>query len=306
MGFLVELREESMTAKRDLKKRVRARQAKTGESYTAARRHVVAAKTEPEAAPKAKHGSSPISVDALVDLTEAATTVGLRCKVLMSEALADAITPARVLIALRELLLAMLRDPKSEFLRGVVLHGDVSAGPTTRALDPRQRVFVERVRGGFTGVSPDGRSLGLHVDGVGIICAVWRRTPTLVVCGLEDTLLRALSGLGPSLASEPLSAPPSARSRHALILEFAGKQYPMIKPQFVIGRAPTCDLVIRDGAISRRHVAIMRTSAGWFVKDLDSTSGVYFKGMQIDNKRIDEGDVFHIGPYELRFTYRGS
>jgi hypothetical protein len=25
--------------------------------------------------------------------------------------------------------------------------------------------------------------------------------------------------------------------------------------------------------------------------------------MRIDNKRIDEGDVFHIGEHELRFTY---
>src|SRR5690242_10856808 len=33
-----------MTAKRDLKKRIRDRQAKTGESYTTARRHVLAAR----------------------------------------------------------------------------------------------------------------------------------------------------------------------------------------------------------------------------------------------------------------------
>lgn len=32
-----------------------------------------------------------------------------------------------------------------------------------------------------------------------------------------------------------------------------------------------------------------------------STSGIYM-GMQIDNKRLDEGDVFH----QLRFTYRAD
>jgi hypothetical protein len=26
--------------------------------------------------------------------------------------------------------------------------------------------------------------------------------------------------------------------------------------------------------------------------------------MRIDNKRIDEGDVFHLCDYELRFTYK--
>jgi hypothetical protein len=28
--------------------------------------------------------------------------------------------------------------------------------------------------------------------------------------------------------------------------------------------------------------------------------------MRIDNKRIDEGDVFQIGDHELRFTYRSD
>jgi hypothetical protein len=28
--------------------------------------------------------------------------------------------------------------------------------------------------------------------------------------------------------------------------------------------------------------------------------------MRIDNKRIDEGDVFHLCDYELRFTYRAD
>jgi hypothetical protein len=311
-----------MTAKRDLKKRVRARQQKTGESYTAARRHVVSAEAKadadasdaptvklteasgappPEADAPATSGARPIPVDALIDLTEAATTVGLRCRVLMSETLANAIAPARVLIALRDLLLAKLRDPSTEFLRGLGLHGDVGAARATRVRDPRQRQFVERVRSGFTGTSPDGRTLGLHVDGLAIICAAWRNAPTLVVCGLEDALLRVLSGLGPPVSTQPLSSQPAFAPR--LILEFAGKQYPMTKPTFVIGRHPTCDLQIKDGVISRRHVEILRRDRGWFIKDLESSSGVHYKGMQIDNKRIEDGDVFQIGPYALRFTF---
>jgi len=31
-----------------------------------------------------------------------------------------------------------------------------------------------------------------------------------------------------------------------------------------------------------------------------------YKGMRIDNKRIDEADVFHLCDYELRFTYRAD
>src|SRR5207248_844944 len=47
-----------------------------------------------------------------------------------------------------------------------------------------------------------------------------------------------------------------------------------------------------------------RRNGMFYIKDLGSTNGIDYKGMRIDNKRIDEGDVFHICDYELRFTYR--
>jgi pSer/pThr/pTyr-binding forkhead associated (FHA) protein len=72
----------------------------------------------------------------------------------------------------------------------------------------------------------------------------------------------------------------------------------------VIGRHPTCDLQIKDGLISRRHASVIRNGPNWYIKDLESTSGIFYKGMQIDNKRIEEGDTFLVGPYELRFTFR--
>jgi hypothetical protein len=61
---------------------------------------------------------------------------------------------------------------------------------------------------------------------------------------------------------------------------------------------------IKDGNISRKHAAVVRRNGTYFIKDLGSTNGIDFKGMRIDNKRIDEGDVFHLCDYELRFTYK--
>ena len=40
------------------------------------------------------------------------------------------------------------------------------------------------------------------------------------------------------------------------------------------------------------------------IEDLGSTNGIEYNGMRIDNKRIEEGDVFHICDYELRFSYQ--
>ena len=290
MGFLAELRKESMTAKRDLKKRVRDRQAKTGESYTAARRHVIAGA---EPAPAAKV-SEPIAVDALVDISATAAKVGLRCQVLITEALADAFDPERILLELRLVLLTTMRDPTPDLFRAVALHGDNTAAPLGRARDPRQVQFLARLRAGASSISTDGRAVGFHIDGVAIVCSLWRRQPTIVVTRLEDMALLTLSGLGTGTVADLKATP---------ILWFEDQRIPMIKPRFVIGRDPACDLQIRDGAISRRHAEILRTDRDWFIKDLESTSGIHYKGMQIDNKRIQDGDVFSIGPYELRFTY---
>jgi hypothetical protein len=90
-----------------------------------------------------------------------------------------------------------------------------------------------------------------------------------------------------------------------LFLVFNNQRYLIDKEQFIIGRgAKSSDLAIRDGNISRKHAAVIRRNGGYFIKDLGSTNGIDYKGMRIDNKRIDEGDVFHLCDYELRFTYR--
>jgi hypothetical protein len=90
-----------------------------------------------------------------------------------------------------------------------------------------------------------------------------------------------------------------------LFLMYNGQRYPVTKDQFIIGRgSKTSDLAIKDGNISRKHAAVIRRNGTFYIKDLGSTNGIDYKGMRIDNKRIDEGDVFHLCDYELRFTYR--
>jgi hypothetical protein len=123
--------------------------------------------------------------------------------------------------------------------------------------------------------------------------------------------------MGPNAsASPPLAAAPAPRtsarpeaggaSTGTLFLIFNNQRIPIDKDQFIIGRgSKTSDLAIKDGNISRKHAAVIRRNGTFYIKDLGSTNGIDYKGMRIDNKRIDEGDVFHLCDYELRFTYRG-
>jgi len=123
--------------------------------------------------------------------------------------------------------------------------------------------------------------------------------------GLAAAAYPSQSSVGAAPAVGPAPAPAPAGS--TLFLIYNGQRYPVTKDQFIIGRgSKTSDLAIKDGNISRKHAAVIRRNGTFYIKDLGSTNGIDYKGMRIDNKRIDEGDVFHLCDYELRFTYRAE
>jgi len=103
----------------------------------------------------------------------------------------------------------------------------------------------------------------------------------------------------------PGRRPSDLAGRRALVLQFNGQSFPVGKDEFIIGRgARSADLAIRDGNISRRHAAVVFHDGVYFMKDLGSTNGIEFAGQRVESKRIEEGDVYRICDYELRFTYQ--
>jgi hypothetical protein len=116
-----------------------------------------------------------------------------------------------------------------------------------------------------------------------------------------------LTGSSPALATAHSPPEPAASQSAAppLYLIFQNQRYLIDKEQFIIGRgAKTSDLPIRDGNISRKHAAVIRKNGGYFIKDLGSTNGIDFNGTRVDNRRIEEGDIYSLCDYQLRFTFR--
>ncbi len=104
-------------------------------------------------------------------------------------------------------------------------------------------------------------------------------------------------------AQPPPPPIPEAQGQAPLFLIFNGQKYKIDKEKFIIGRgSQMTDLTIRDGNISRKHAAIIFRGGKYYLKDLDSTNGIDYQGSRIDSKKIEEGDVFHICDYELRFS----
>ncbi len=160
-----------MTARKDFKRLVRERMARTGESYMIAARHVRAEagdETDAEAATEdvgEDSGREPISVLEMIDLTTAGEALGFRCRVVMQPSLADRLDAATALARLRDALIATTIDRTFELMRSVVLRG----------LRPRIRLvaenfedvgrFVVRAAHGIGGVSEAGHMLAMTIDG---------------------------------------------------------------------------------------------------------------------------------------------
>ncbi|MDQ3962636.1 MAG: DUF3662 and FHA domain-containing protein [Actinomycetota bacterium] len=69
----------------------------------------------------------------------------------------------------------------------------------------------------------------------------------------------------------------------------------------VIGRMSTCDVVLADPNVSRRH-AELRTEAGrWLLVDLGSTNGTLVNGKLAREHELRGGEDLSFGTSELRF-----
>jgi hypothetical protein len=275
-----------------------------------------------------------VSVVELHDVTEAASLLGFRCRIAVYPDLLGQCELAHLLAGLRDALVGAASDPETARLFGVAFGVAVDEHGRQRWLmaDPtRPGELARAVRelyGGAVMFQVAGR--GGPVDVIG---RPWNHGRTLVLRQLGDLAneigrdvlgapstpgiaahvnlaLRRVGLQGLSTRS-PLEATVAEAMRRALtpsdglFVIHEGRRHRITRREFVIGRdRRAVDLCIRDGLVSRKHAAVIYRGDAHYLKDLSSTHGVTYKGMQIDNKRIDEGDVFQIGSHELRFTYR--
>ena len=73
-----------------------------------------------------------------------------------------------------------------------------------------------------------------------------------------------------------------------------------LKPgtQFV-GKGATCELVLRDPSVSRRHLEVVLAPDGVHLRDLGSTNGSFYQGARFDGIRVRPGAVITVGKTEL-------
>ncbi len=69
--------------------------------------------------------------------------------------------------------------------------------------------------------------------------------------------------------------------------------------RLIVGRDPSCDFVVVDPRVSRRHLEILAEGGRLAVRDLESSNGTRLNGATIETARLAIGDVLAIGDSEL-------
>ena len=70
--------------------------------------------------------------------------------------------------------------------------------------------------------------------------------------------------------------------------------------RFVMGRGRHCDLVLGSSKVSREHAVIHREPDGWWIEDLGSSNGTWFRRARVDRRRIEDGDEYLICAEKIR------
>ena len=77
--------------------------------------------------------------------------------------------------------------------------------------------------------------------------------------------------------------------------EYEGQRWSLDRDEFLIGRAPECDVVVADRQVSRHHARLRRTDSGYVVEDLGSKNGTHLNGVVIEKpKLLQDGDVIQV------------
>jgi pSer/pThr/pTyr-binding forkhead associated (FHA) protein len=96
-------------------------------------------------------------------------------------------------------------------------------------------------------------------------------------------------------------ARPTTASGGRLVSLVDGKEYSVPAAGIVMGRDASCDVVVGQNEVSRRHAEIAPTEQGYVVRDM-SANGVFVNGERVQgSQRLARSDVLRVGGEEFRF-----
>ena len=86
----------------------------------------------------------------------------------------------------------------------------------------------------------------------------------------------------------------------------SGDPIEVTKDQLMVGRDPSCDLVLADGSVSRKHARIERRGAGWAVVDQASANGTFLDSQRIADSALHNGQEIRFGAVGYKLEIPGE
>jgi membrane-bound lytic murein transglycosylase D len=77
--------------------------------------------------------------------------------------------------------------------------------------------------------------------------------------------------------------------------DLTGQQSLHFTQPFRIGRADDCEVCVHDDYVSRVHVEVVFENGGWWLRDLQSSNGIYLDGQRVDRTPITRPTVIRLG-----------
>ncbi len=84
------------------------------------------------------------------------------------------------------------------------------------------------------------------------------------------------------------------------------RRIPMTGAPMRIGRAPECELVLKDNRVSRRHARLAARDGVLVLTDLGSTNGTRVNGNRVTEVVLGAGDRIQIGETSLVVETTGA
>ena len=82
----------------------------------------------------------------------------------------------------------------------------------------------------------------------------------------------------------------------------AGRTQPLPPGSYKLGSEPSCDIVLKDRAVSRQHLTLEVREEGVLARDMGSRNGSYCEGMRFNELAVRPGVVLKLGTTELKIV----
>jgi DNA-binding NtrC family response regulator len=92
------------------------------------------------------------------------------------------------------------------------------------------------------------------------------------------------------------------RSYSVQILGQEGRSVALGARPVVLGAHSSCDVVLEDPQISRRHAELLASPEGVRVKDLGSTNGTWWQGSRVTEVVVSSGAILQLGAISVRVS----